>query len=200
MALSRALLKGMNLADEQVQAIIDAHRETVDGLKEEAEKWKKECEDLRQDANTLADVQKELNDLKKNGGDWQKKYDEEHKAFEDFKTEIEQKETVAKIKDAYRALLKEQNVNDKHLDAVLRVTDISEMKLKEDGTLENADKLTDAIKKEWSDFITTSQKKGADVETPPAGDGKEKRKPGRAGQIANQYHEGLYGPIENKKE
>lgn len=200
MALSRALLKGMNLTDEQVQAIIDAHRETVDGLKEEAEKQKKQAEEFRQDAEKLADVQKELDDLKKSGGDWQKKYDDEHKAFEDYKKDIEQKETVQKVKDAYRALLKTQNVSEKHLDAVLRVTDISGMKLKEDGTLENADKLTESIKKEWSDFIVQTGKKGAEVETPPSGDGKEKRKPGRAAEIARQYHEGIYGAVEEKKE
>ncbi len=200
MALSRALLRGMGLTDEQVQVIIDAHRETVDGLKEEIEKQKTEAEKFREDAEKLADVQKELDGLKKDGGDWQKKFDDEHKAFEDYKKDIEQKETVAKIKEAYKALLKNSNVNEKHLDAVLRVTDISALKLKDDGTLENADKLTESIKKDWSDFITEDKKKGADVETPPGNDGKEKRKPGRAGEIARQYHEGMYGAVEEKKE
>lgn len=193
MALSRALLRGMSLSDEQIQAIIDAHRETVDGLKEEAEKYK-------EDALKLPEVQKELDDLKKDGGDWQKKYEDEHKAFEDYKAGIASKETVAKTKEAYKALLKAQNVNDKHLDAILKITDFSEMKLKADGTLENADKLTDSIKKDYSDFIVKSEKKGADVETPPEGEGKGQRKPGRAAQIANEFHEGLYGAVEQKKE
>lgn len=199
MALSRALLKGMNLTDEQVQAIIDAHRETVDGLKEESEQHKAEAEKYKADAERLAEVQKELDGLKKDGGDWQKKYTEEHDAFEAYKKEQETKETVAKIKDAYKALLKGQNVSEKHLDAVMKVTDFSGLKLKDDGTLENADKLNESIKTEWSDFITVSGKKGAEVETPPAGDGKEKRTPGRAAEIANRYHEGMYGAVEVKK-
>ena len=34
MALTRKLLKGMGLTDEQVDTIIEAHTDTVDGLKE----------------------------------------------------------------------------------------------------------------------------------------------------------------------
>ena len=33
MALTRKLLKGMGLTDEQVDTIIEAHTDTVDGLK-----------------------------------------------------------------------------------------------------------------------------------------------------------------------
>lgn len=190
MALSRALLKGMSLTDEQVQAIIDAHRETVDGLKAELDKYKA-------DAKALPGVQKELDDLKQNGGNWQEKYESEHKAFEAYKADIETKESVARVKEAYRNLLKAENVNEKHLEAVIRVTDFSKMKLKKDGTLEDADKLTEGIKNEWSDFIVQTEKKGADVETPP--DGKVTRKPGRAAEIARTYHEGLYGAVEKKE-
>lgn len=193
MALSRALLKGMSLTDEQVQAIIDAHRETVDGLKEEADKNKEA-------AAKLAEVQKELDELKKDGGDWQKKYEEEHQAYEAYKKDVETKETVANVKAAYKALLKAQNVNEKHQDAIMRVTDFSGMKLKADGTLEGADKLTESIKKDWDDFIVKSEKKGAEVETPPGDEGKQSRKPGRAAEIANRFHEGMYGAIEQKKE
>ena len=35
MALTRKLLKGMGLTDEQVDTIIEAHTDTVDGLKEQ---------------------------------------------------------------------------------------------------------------------------------------------------------------------
>lgn len=193
MALSRALLKGMSLTDEQVQAIIDAHRETVDGLKDEADKYKA-------DAEKLADVQKELDDLKKDGGNWQKKYEDEHKAFEDFKTEMTAKENAAKVKEAYRNLLKDAKVNDKHLDAVMRVTDFSEMKLDAKGQLDGADKLKESITKEWADFIVTEASKGQNVETPPEDKGKKPNPTGRAAEIARQYHEGLYGAVEPKKE
>ena len=68
MALTRAMLKGMGLNDEQISAIIDAHTETTNGLKEERDKY-------RADAEKLPSVQKELDEMKKDGGDWQKKFE-----------------------------------------------------------------------------------------------------------------------------
>ena len=191
MALSRALLKGMNLTDEQVQAIIDAHRETVDGLKDEVSKYK-------EDAEKLPGVQKELDDLKKDGGDWQKKYEDEHNAFDEYKKTVEEKETTASLKAAYKKLLTDQKVGEKHIDSILRVTDFSAMKLKKDGSLEDADKLTESIKSEWSGFITEKEDKGAKVETPPSGQGKDSSRTGRAAEIAKSYHEGLYGKVEKE--
>ena len=40
MALTRKLLKGMGLTEEQVETIIDAHTETVDGIKKERDTYK----------------------------------------------------------------------------------------------------------------------------------------------------------------
>lgn len=163
MALTRAYLKGMGLNDEQISSIIEAHSETVDGLKAERDKFKA-------DAAKLADVQKELDDLK--GQDWKTKYESERKAFADYKTDIAGKETLGKVKAAFRQLLLDNNVGEKHIDSILKVTDFSGMRLGEDGKLADADKHAEAIKNDWGGFITTSQTKGADVATPPAGSGK----------------------------
>lgn len=163
MALTRAYLKGMGLNDEQISSIIEAHSETVDGLKAERDKFKA-------DAAKLADVQKELDDLK--GQDWKTKYESERKAFADYKTDIASKETQGKVKAAFRQLLLDNHVGEKHIDSILKVTDFSGMRLGEDGKLADADKHAEAIKNDWGGFITTSQTKGADVATPPAGGGK----------------------------
>ena len=56
MALTRKLLKGMGLTDEQVDTIIEAHTDTVDGLKADIGKYKA-------DAEKLPGIQKELDDL-----------------------------------------------------------------------------------------------------------------------------------------
>ena len=71
MALTRKLLKGMGLTDEQVDTIIEAHTDTVDGLKEDINKYKG-------DAEKLPTVQKELDDLKAAGdGGFKQKYEDE---------------------------------------------------------------------------------------------------------------------------
>ena len=162
MALTRSMLKGMQLTDEQVSAIIDAHTETVDGLKAERDKYKA-------DATKLPGVQKELDELKSGGDDWKGKYEKEHKDFEDYKKDVTNREAVAKVRSAYRKLLVENGVGDKHIDAILRVTDFTNIKLDKEGKLENSDKLTESIKSEWSGFITNKGTKGADVDNPPAG-------------------------------
>lgn len=161
MALKRELLKGMGLTDEQVTAIIEAHAETVDGLKGK-------IEELKTEAGKAKDLQKELDALK-GGTDWKAEHDKVKKELDDFKKTTEAKETAAKVKAAYRGLLKDANIDEKRFDAIIRATDLSGMKLDRDGKLENADKLTDAIKADWSDFVVTAQTRGAQVKTPPAG-------------------------------
>ena len=65
---------------------------------------------------------------------------------------------------------------EKEHSAVLRATDFSGMKLDKDGNLEGADKLTEGIKSEWEDFISTTSEQGTGVQNPPAKGGKAKTK------------------------
>ena len=44
MALTRKLLKGMGLTDEQVDTIIEAHTDTVDGLKDQISTYKADAD------------------------------------------------------------------------------------------------------------------------------------------------------------
>ena len=161
MALTRSMLKGMGLTEEQVGAIIDAHSETVDGLKADIAKYKK-------DAEALPGIQKELEALKQSDGGYKDKYDNEHRAFEEYKKSVTEKEKTAAVKAAYKKLLTDQKVGDKHIDAILKVTDFSEMKLGEDGKLADEANLIESIKTEWSGFIPTTTTNGANVSTPPA--------------------------------
>lgn len=195
MALTRAMLKGMGLTDEQVSAIIEEHTSVTSALKEQINEYKEE-------ATKLPGVQKELDQLKKDLEDnsqWKAKYDKEHEDFEAYKTDIAAKETTAKLQNAYKKLLTECKVGDKHLDSIIRVTDFKDIKLKDDGTFENADKLKEKIAADWSGFISSEGTKGADVDNPPAGSGDPNGgTTGRAAQLAAKYHDNLYGS--NKKE
>ena len=146
-------------AKEKAQKIMDEHITVTNGLKDERDSYKQEAE-------KAADIQKELDGIK-GGEDFKKKYEDEHKAFEDFKKQTAQDAETAKVKAAYRKLLADEGISEKRLDSILKVTDLSNVKLDKDGNLENADDLKKAINEEWGEFKTTVTTKGADVEKPP---------------------------------
>ena len=164
MSITRKMLKGMGLTEEQVDTIIEEHTSVTDALKEKAQKYEST-------AQKLATVEKELNDLKAGGSDWEDRYNKEHEAFENYKKDIESKTEQESIKTAYKALLKDQNVSEKRIDTILKLTDFSEMKLTKDGKIANEEKVIEKIKEDWSDLISKQSEKGADVSTPPNGGG-----------------------------
>lgn len=114
MALTRKLLKGMGLTDEQVDTIIEAHTDTVDGLKADVTRYKA-------DAEKLPGIQKQLDDLKAAGdGGYKEKYEKEHSAFESFKTDITAKESKAAKEKAVRAYFESKNITGANLDLAMR--------------------------------------------------------------------------------
>lgn len=156
----------MGIEEEKIDEIIAMHSETVDGLKTEISKYKA-------DAATLPDIQKQLEkaqaDLEAGKKDsWKVKYEAIKEEFEGYKTEQTKKESHAAKEKAYRALLQEAGVSEKRLDSVLKVSDIDSVELDEKGTIKGADKLTESIKSEWADFITTTETRGANTSNPPA--------------------------------
>lgn len=167
MALTRKFLTGLGIEDAAVQAIIEAHTEVTDALKEERDAYKT-------DAEKLPTVQKELDKLKAGKdepSEWQKKYEKEHSDFEAYKTSIDTERAAKAKENAYSKLLKEAGVSEKLISRVLKVSDLSKTELNEDGTFKDADKLTEAIKTDWSDFITVEGHEGARTPNPPAGSG-----------------------------
>lgn len=166
MALTRKSLKAMGLTEEQVESVIEMHTETVDGLRAQVTTYKA-------DAEKLPGVQKELDDLKKIGGEgWKEKYDAEKAAHEKTKNDYAAKETAAKVREAYRAVLREAGVADKYMDTVIKATDFSGMKLDKDGQLDGRAELVSGAKTTWSDFVSVKKNNGAKVDTPPDNGGK----------------------------
>lgn len=141
--------------DEKANLILGEHQKVLSEIKDERDSYKEQAE-------KATDLQKQLDDL----ADFQKKYEEEHKAFEDFKKKTESDATEAKIRSAYRKLLQAEGISEKRLDAILKVTDLSKMKLDKDGGLEGESELKKAINEEWGEFKTTVTEKGAVVEKP----------------------------------
>ena len=184
MALTRKMLKAMGIEDEKIDEIIDAHTETVNALKEQRDQYK-------EDAEKLPTVQAELDKLK-GSEDWKAKYETEHQEFETYKTTVAAEKDAEQKKALYRQLLRDKKIDEKRLDAIIKVTDLSTLKVK-DGKLENADDLKKNIDTEWAGFIVKDKVEGAGVDNPPAGNPSGARQPSRAAELAKKYHDTRYG-------
>lgn len=188
MAFTRNFLKSVGLTDEQLTAVLEAHTEVTDELKKQRDGFKAEAE-------KIPELQKQLDELK-SSEDFKAKYEKEHADFEAYKNEVAEEAETAKKKAAYRKLLADEGINEKRLDAVLRLTDFSGMKLDKDGNLSDVDKLKKNISEEWSDYKVTKENRGADVPTPPAqtnnGGGS------RAAELARAYQAQKYGVVDTK--
>lgn len=167
MALTRKSLKAMGLTEEQVDSIIEAHTETVDGLKDK-------LKTAEAKANKLDDVQKELDDLKAKGDDGYKdKYEKEHAAFEKYKADITAKETQAAKEKAAKAYFEAQKITGTNLNIAMRGAkdEITAIELDADGKIKDASALDALVKGEFAGLVVTTSVKGANTATPPANTG-----------------------------
>lgn len=153
-----------------------------DKLKDQIDTLKSDNARLKADSDKLADVQKELDGLK-GGEDWKAKYEKEHNDFESFKTSITEKETLEKKRTAYSKLLADEQINEKHIKDVLRLTDFSKVKLDKDGNLEGVDDLKKTIGEEWSEYKVKTGIRKQKVEMPPTGGSGAGNGEGRAREL-----------------
>lgn len=177
MALTRKMLKAMSIEDEQIDQIIEAHTDVTDALKADRDKYKEEAEKISGLTKERDDAIKERDALQKKVDEnesYKEKYDNEHQAFEDYKKDVAIKEDNAKKADAYKALLKKAGISEKRHDAIMKLADISDVKLNDKGEVEGADKIVESLKEEWSEFVVTESTKGADTENPPTNTGGNK--------------------------
>ena len=162
MALTRKLLKGMGLTDEQVDTIIEAHTDTVDGLKEQVKTYKA-------DAEKLPNVQKELDDLKAAGdGGFKEKFEKEHSDFENFKKTIQEKETKAAKESAAKAFFESKGITGNSLEIAMRGSSAEIAALELDGEkIKDSSTLDALVNGTFKALVSTTTTKGANTPNPP---------------------------------
>lgn len=191
MALSRKMLTALGIEADKIDEIISAHSETVSAIKDERDSLKADAEKLKTVEEQLKTANAELEKFK--SGDWEKKYTDLKSEYEKYKADVTTKETTATKTTAYKKLLKDAGVSEKRFDVILKVTNLNDIEIDADGTIKDAEKLTESIKSEWGDFITTDGKQGANTPTPPANNGGNTNQPSRAAQMVTQYQNEHYG-------
>ena len=162
MALTRKLLKGMGLTDEQVDTIIEAHTDTVDGLKEQVKTYKA-------DAEKLPNVQKELDDLKAAGdGGFKEKFEKEHSDFENFKKTIQEKEAKAAKESAAKAFFESKGITGNSLEIAMRGSSAEIAALDLDGEkIKDSSALDALVNGTFKALVSTTTTKGANIPNPP---------------------------------
>lgn len=166
MALTRKLLKGMGLTDEQVDTIIEAHTETVDGLKETISRYKA-------DAEKLPDVEKTLEDLKAKSDDgFEEKYKKVKKEFDDYRSEITAKETKAAKLKASRAYYESKNITGENLELAIKASEKEIDALELDGDqIKDTSALDGLISGTFARLVSTKSVQGMQMPHPPTNTG-----------------------------
>ena len=164
-SLTRKYLASIGIDEDKIELVIEKYNEVLTEIKDERDRYK-------EDAEKLPEIQKQLDQYKEAEKSGQKdtykvKYEGLKEDFEKFKKEVEAKETTAKKESAYTKLLKDAGVSEKRISAILKVSDLDSIELDEEGNAKDADKLKEAIKTEWSDFIQSTKVEGANVAHPP---------------------------------
>jgi len=173
MALTRKMLSAMEIDSDKISQIIDGHAETVTALQDEIDKAKAETNKWKAEAEKLSGVQKELNDLKatvaadaksREGKD----YDKLKKEYDDYKAEVQKQAVRASKEAAYKEILKDAGIPEKHFAKILKYSDVDGVELDDKGKITTAKEILKSIKEEWGDHIQKTETQGAGTATPPA--------------------------------
>ena len=171
MALTRKFLEALGIEQAKIDEIISAHTEVTDSLKADRDSYKEKAEKYDQTKTELDKAKSELDKVNKD--EYKTKYESLEAEFNKYKTDIAEKEVKGRKEEAYKKMLKEIGVNEKSIDAILKVKDLNTIKLDDKGGIVDVDTLKESEKKDWEGFIIKSEVGGQDPSTPPDND-KEK--------------------------
>ena len=171
MALTRKFLEALGIEQAKIDEIISAHTEVTDSLKADRDSYKEKAEKYDQTKTELDKAKSELDKVSKD--EYKTKYESLEAEFNKYKTDIAEKEVKGRKEEAYKKMLKEIGVNEKSIDAILKVKDLSTIKLDDKGGIVDVDALKESEKKDWEGFIIESEVHGQNPSTPPDND-KEK--------------------------
>lgn len=176
MGFTRKGLAALGLEAAVIDQIMENHVEVVDGLKDQIKVLEEEAKRLRDGEESSKAVKSELEALKKqveeehaaNAG---RDYDKLLKEFEDYKTDVHNKEVRASKEAAYRDILKDAGIPEKHFAKIIKYSDVDSLELDDKGKAKSAKDILKSVKEEWDDHIEKTAERGAETETPPANNG-----------------------------
>jgi len=173
--LSKAGVDAEHMSDA-VNEIIDGHTASIEALREQVKTLERSSQEKADEVERLTGVQKELDDLKKQvekdaKAREGKDYDKLKAEFDGYKADIEKRDAHVAKETAFRALLKDAEIDQKYFDKIVKYSDVDSIELDAEGKMRNAAERLKAVKEEWPEYHVTTQEKGAETATPPANNG-----------------------------
>ena len=166
----RAIFEGADLEvppKDVLGKICELHTSNSDGKDET-------IKDLR---TKLESAEHERDALKaKSGDDYKAKYEAEKQAFENYKADQTAKETKAAKESAVRAYFEGKSITGGNLNIAMRGAkdEINGLELDADGKIKDTSALDALVGGEYAALVVTTQTRGANTATPPAGNGGSK--------------------------
>lgn len=155
-----------NIPKAAISTVVTAIKQAVGNEFVDKDRYKAKLNEIEE----LKTAKQTAEDTATTAGKWETKYKELKKDFDDYKSAQSLKETRASKTEAFKQLLTACGIPEKRQAAIIKVSEseIDAIKLTSEGAIEGADKLTEAVKSDWADFITTTVQQGADVQKPAA--------------------------------
>ncbi|MBE5804927.1 MAG: hypothetical protein E7316_10510 [Clostridiales bacterium] len=146
MALTRQLLKDLQLNDESIEQIIAAHISTVDALKAERDAAFAELQALRESSGqSAAEVQA---------------------AFDAYRTQVEAHHNTAKALELVRLAMLQAGCNEKAIDLLIQAIDPATLKV-EGGSLKNEAAIIAELRSKYAAFFAQPVRMATPTIQPP---------------------------------
>lgn len=167
MALTRKLLKSLGVSDDAIEAIIDAHSETVTGLKERITTLEQQVEDIPTITKERDELKEKVETLTTNGGDAAKVQAE----FDAYKAEVEGEKTRTAKRTALDTLLRDKVgvKRDEARQLILDAAKLDDYELEESGSIKDADGHAKTLGEKYAAFVSTTRTTGTRPIAPPTG-------------------------------
>lgn len=172
MSFSRKWLSDNGIPEEFHDILIDKSQGTETPLRQQRDEALRQAEAVPELKHQLEEAKKQLEEAQKAAAadETGAKLKSVTEQFEAYKAEVAAKEAKEAARALYREQLEAAGISGKHVNSIVKATDLAQFEVK-DGAFASPEKVQEAIKAEWSDFIVTNTTVGADVAHPPASGG-----------------------------
>lgn len=185
--LTRKNLKALNVPDDAIDAIVEAHSDAINDIKQERDQYADTAKAIETLTAERDQLKKQLEEARKGSGDIATLQAE----FDAYKQTIEQEKKASAIATATKKLLTDNGMRDKLADLVLSKHGLDGIELDDKGAIKDSDTLLASFKTDYGDLFAQEKPNGTPPATPPNG-GNKPHGSGRAYALATKYHNEMY--------